>query len=78
MVIDPNVFTNEGTINVEDGGTVAIDPMTTFTNFSSNTLTGGTYEAQAGSTLLDRRRRHDHIRRRRCHSERRGLDDRGP
>ncbi len=35
-------FTNNGTINVGAGSTVNLNP-TTFTNFSSNTLTGGTY-----------------------------------
>ena len=49
--INPNVFTNSGTINLANDATTAIDPAT-FTDLSANTLTGGTYEAQAGSTLL--------------------------
>jgi hypothetical protein len=50
LSIDSITFANSGTIDVEDGGEAIIEP-TTFTNLSSNKLTGGTYEAQAGSTL---------------------------
>ncbi|EQD46224.1 hypothetical protein B1A_14690, partial [mine drainage metagenome] len=39
-----------GTLLAESGGTLNIEP-TTFTNYSSGTLTGGTYAADAGGTI---------------------------
>jgi len=50
LTIDPTTFTNSGTIDVSGGASAIIGP-TTFTNLPAHTLTGGTYEAQAGSTL---------------------------
>ena len=49
--IEPGTFTNSGTIDVMNGDLAYIGP-TTFTNLSADgKLTGGTYEAEAGSTL---------------------------
>jgi hypothetical protein len=50
LIIDPTTFTNSGTIDVANGGQVTIEP-TTFTNLPAHTLTGGTYAAEASSTL---------------------------
>ncbi len=50
--INPSgVFTNQGTIQASGGGTVTVPIGITFSNFSSGTLTGGTYIVQAGSTI---------------------------
>ncbi len=43
-------FTNEGTIHVANGATV-LAQVTTFTNLVGTTLTGGTYQVDAGSKL---------------------------
>ena len=49
--IEPGTFSNSGTIDVANGDFAYIGP-TTFTNLSAaGKLTGGTYEAEAGSTL---------------------------
>ncbi len=50
ILIDPPTFTNNGTVEAAGGGTVTITP-TTLSNFSSGTLTGGTWEATGNSTL---------------------------
>jgi hypothetical protein len=50
LTIDTATFTNSGTIDISNGETATIEP-TTFTNLPAHTLTGGTYEAQAGSTI---------------------------
>ena len=50
LIIDTTTFTNSGTIDVANGDTVTIE-STTFTNLPAYTLTAGTYEAEAGSTL---------------------------
>ncbi len=48
--IAPTNFTNNGIVSASNNSTVYIEP-TTFSNFSSGTLTGGSYQAYAGSTL---------------------------
>lgn len=49
ILADPDSFTNEGTVEAMNGATLTM--TTTPTNFSSGTLTGGTWEVLAGSTL---------------------------
>jgi hypothetical protein len=44
-------FTNSGTITSQNGGIVSIPAAVAFTNVSSGTLTGGTYQVFANSTL---------------------------
>ncbi len=48
--IFPTNFTNDGVLNVSNGDIIDIAAMT-FTNLAANTLTGGTYDIGAGSTL---------------------------
>jgi hypothetical protein len=48
--IEPGTLSNSGTIDVANGDFAYIGP-TTFANLSAGKLTGGTYEAEAGSTL---------------------------
>ena len=50
LTINPATFTNSGTIDAANGETVAIQP-TTLINLSSQDLIGGTWEAEAGSTI---------------------------
>ena len=47
----PGTFTNQGLIHVSNGDTVIFSNSTNFTNLSGTTLTGGTYEVDAGSTM---------------------------
>ncbi len=52
--ITPNAFTNNGAIAVSGGDTLYIQPSGAngaFTNLSGATLTGGSYEADAGSVI---------------------------
>ncbi len=48
-------FTNSGSIAVANGDKLSMASVTAFTNLGNSTLTGGTYEVDAGSTfqLLD-------------------------
>lgn len=48
--VDPDEFTNQGTITVSNGGGIEIF-SSGFTNLVGGTLTGGHYEIDAGSTL---------------------------
>ena len=50
LTVGGTTFTNNGTLDVSGGASVTIEP-TTFTNLPAHTLTGGTYEVEAGSTL---------------------------
>jgi len=45
-------FTNAGTLAATNGGILDLSGAERLSNFSGTTLTGGTYEASAGSTLL--------------------------
>ncbi len=52
LVIQPTgSFTNSGTIAAQNDGVVSIPAAVAFTNFSTGTLTGGTYQVFASSTL---------------------------
>ncbi len=50
LYVEPNSFTNNGTLTAQSSGTLEITP-TTFTNFSAGTLTGGTYQAESAGTI---------------------------
>ena len=50
-VIAPVNFTNNGSIAASNGSAVDVRPTTSFTNFAAGTLTGGSYQAFAGSQL---------------------------
>jgi hypothetical protein len=51
LYINPNSFTNSGTVTAESSGTLELQSVT-FTNFSGGTLTGGTYQAESGGTII--------------------------
>jgi hypothetical protein len=44
-------FTNAGSIEVSNGDTLTMAGLTAFTNLKNSTLTGGTYEVDAGSAF---------------------------
>jgi hypothetical protein len=50
LTVTPKVFTNLGTLQAKNGGTLAINPVPT--NFASGTLTGGSWQAFANSQVL--------------------------
>jgi hypothetical protein len=49
--ISPSEFTNNGSISSSNGSVVLVSP-TTLTNLTAGTLTGGSYQAYAGSEIL--------------------------
>jgi hypothetical protein len=49
LMVAPDTFTNNGTVLARNGGTLQVFP--TPTNFASGTLTGGTWQVFANSTL---------------------------
>ena len=49
--VDATNFTNDGTIIVANGATIAVEP-TGFVNLSAGILTGGVFVADAGGTLI--------------------------
>lgn len=49
LVVQPDVFTNEGTLEARNSGALAVNPLPT--NFADGTLTGGVWQAFAGSLL---------------------------
>ena len=49
--IENTTFTNNGTVEALNGATLDVEPSSV-TNFSSGTLTGGTWEASGNSTLF--------------------------
>ena len=50
LAIDVSSFTNQGALWAIGGGVLQVQPST-FTNLSGGTLSGGTYEADAGSVI---------------------------
>lgn len=49
LTVQPDVFTNEGTLEARHSGGLTINPVPT--NFAGGTLTGGVWQAFAGSLL---------------------------
>jgi fibronectin-binding autotransporter adhesin len=51
LFITGKTFTNAGTLHASNGSTVSIFSLTSFSNVSSGTLTGGTYTVDAGASI---------------------------
>jgi hypothetical protein len=51
FIISGASFTNSGSIKVSNGDTLTMAGVTTFTNLNNSTLSGGTYEVDAGSAF---------------------------